>query len=273
MKDLEDVTFIIKTCERPMCIKRLVKSIIRQYGNTTILIADDSRESCKQMFKNIQNVIVYELKQDSGLAYGRNYLIDRIKTKYFVLCDDDFEFDKRTDIKSAIKILEQEKLDILGGYFRNYEVYSYDMSFKARVKYFLYNFLRKETPYNHIGTLNYDRNSGNAEFCYISNEFPYYEETDIVHNFFIAKTNVIRDKNRWKDNFKLGEHVAFFLDAKEKGLKVGFTNKISVRHKPVRTREYAALRDRDYVSMLMETYEIRKLVIKYDGVIEKILER
>ena len=105
---MNDITFIVKTFERFYCIKRLVKSIFKYYPDANILIADDSEVSCKTYFYKKYgdgNITVYELEKDCGLSYGRNFLLERVKTKYFVLLDDDFVFDKRTNIEVAPSII------------------------------------------------------------------------------------------------------------------------------------------------------------------------
>ena len=62
---MNDVTFIIKTFERPECIKRLVKSIYKYYKDAIILVGDDSKISCKKYIEQKyydKNIKVYEKK-------------------------------------------------------------------------------------------------------------------------------------------------------------------------------------------------------------------
>lgn len=262
---MKDITFIIKTFERFRCVKRLVKSIYDKYPDANVLIADDSEKSCKEYFMNTytdKNIRVYEIEKDSGLSIGRNYLLDRVRTRYFVLLDDDFVFDNKTDIVKGLTILKENDLDILGGYFRNYS--SVNGWFGA-LKVLIQEVIRFELPNNYIGNLNYDETSGTLFADYRIYDFPEYVRTDITHNFFIAKTEVIREKNRWDDELKLQEHTAFFLKAKLNGIKVGFSNLISVKHKPERLKKYNSYRNRNFVQLFMKKYNIKKIVATYDG--------
>lgn len=50
----------------------------------------------------------YNLEKDCGLSAGRNFLLNKIQTKYFVLADDDFVFDQKTNLERAVQILEEK---------------------------------------------------------------------------------------------------------------------------------------------------------------------
>ena len=269
---MENFTFLIKTFERPYCVIRLVKSIYRYYPTAKVLIADDSRgESCKNYFAKHypdKDIIVYELSQDQGLSFGRNYLVDRVKTEYFVLLDDDFVFDVQTDIETAWKIVKEKKLDILGGYIRNYTTQN---SLISLIKLAVQNVIHYNKPANYMGTFRYAEDDHVLYIDRVRHQFPDYLETDIVMNFFIAKTSVIRDTNRWDDELKLQEHTAFFFKAKHNGLKVAFSNVFSVQHKPVRIKGYGSFRGRDFFQLFLQKYNIQKVVsCDDDGIIEVI---
>ena len=98
---MKDLTIIIKTLDRYVCLKPLIKSILKKYKDIPILIGDDSLISCKEQVKKDfpnANITFIELPYDCGISYGRNVLVSKVKTKYFCLCDDDFIFDKKTDL-------------------------------------------------------------------------------------------------------------------------------------------------------------------------------
>lgn len=261
---MDEVTFIIKTFERPYCVKRLVKSIFQKYPDAKILIADDSAQTCKEYFKNKypnKDITVYELEEDQGLSFGRNYLVDRVNTDYFVLLDDDFVFDSKTDIEKGLSIFKEKNLDILGGYIRNYVMRDGIVSL---IKLTIQNIIKYNKPANYLGKFKYSENDKILYIERIKNQFPNYIETDIVLNFFIAKTEVIRNYNRWDDELKLQEHTAFFYKAKKNGLRVGFSNVFSVQHKPMRVNQYGEYRNRDYTQVFMRKYDIYKIISKYD---------
>lgn len=258
---MENITFLIKTFERPYCVRRLVKSIYRYYPKAKVLIADDSRgESCKQYFAEYysdKDVSVYELEPDQGLSFGRNFLVDRVTTECFVLLDDDFVFDSRTDIARALEVFKEKNLDILGGYIRNFATRT---SFLSLLKLAVQHIILFDNPANYMGTFRYSEDEHVLYIDRIRHQFPDYLETDIVMNFFIAKTAVVRDTNRWDEELKLQEHTAFFFKAKQNGLKVAFSNVFSVQHKPIRIKDYGSFRGRDYFQLFLEKYNIQKVV-------------
>ena len=260
---MKDITIVIKTLDRYNCLKPLIKSIIKRYDNVPILIGDDSKVSCKKQvekdFKNNKNINVYELPYDCGLSYGRNFLLNKVKTKYFCLCDDDFIFDNKTNLDVALQILKENDLDIIGGYIRNYKIIN---SYKDYVIRLGQKVLRYELPTNYIGSINQKK-----DVLYVNyrvKDFPEYEEVDVVNNFFIAKTDSIK-KSPWDNELKLQEHTAFFYAAKKNGLKVGFTNKLSVRHCPVQNFKYKNFRTRNYTHVFLEKNKLSKIVSTYDN--------
>ena len=259
---MKDLTIIIKTLDRYVCLKPLVKSILKKYGDIKILIGDDSLVSCKEKikkdFKGKDNIIVYDLPYDCGLSYGRNFLVSKVKTKYFCLCDDDFVFDKKTNLEVPLQILKEKNLDILGGYIRNYKI---EKSFKDKIIKIGQAIFHYELPTNYIGTI--EKKNDELIVNYTVHEFPEYQESDLVLNFFIAKTEVVK-KYPWDNDLKLHEHTAFFYNAKNNNLKVAFTNKLSVRHCPIQKKNYNQHRKRNYFHVFMEKNKINKVTSIYD---------
>lgn len=258
---MDDLTIVIKTLDRYICLKPLLKSIIKKYNNIPILVGDDSLKSCKKQiekdFPNA-NIEVYELPHDCGLSFGRNYLVKKVKTEYFCLCDDDFIFDNKTDLETALNILKEKELDIIGGYMRNYKIIN---SPKDRIIKVVQKLLRYELPTNYIG--NFKEENNILTINYRIHDFPEYEKVEIVNNFFIAKTKVILN-NLWDNDLKLQEHTAFFYEAKKKNVKVGFTNKLSVRHCPIQNFKYKNYRTRNYTHVFMEKHNIKKIISNFD---------
>src|SRR3990167_8820718 len=106
---MNDITFIVSTFERVDCLKNLIKSIKKYYPDVPIFVADDSEEKSE-----IQGVEYYRLEFDSGLCIKRNFLLSKVKTKYFLLLDDDFIFTEDTRIEELVRVAELG-FDIVGG--------------------------------------------------------------------------------------------------------------------------------------------------------------
>ena len=258
---MKDLSIVIKTLDRYVCLKPLIKSIIKKYGDIPILIGDDSLVSCKEQVKKDfpkANIKFYELPYDCGLSYGRNFLVKKVKTKYFCLCDDDFIFDKKTDLEGALEMLKENDLDILGGYFRNYKIVSSYKDYIIRLGQKIFHY---ELPTNYIANIKEKNHVLTVD--YRIKDFPEYEKVDIVHNFFVAKKSII-DKNPWDEELKLQEHTAFFYQAKKNGLKIAFTNKLSTRHCPIQNFKYKSFRTRNYSHVFMEKNNIVKSISNFD---------
>lgn len=259
-----NVTVIIKTMLRPKSLKKLINSILKLYPNITILIGDDGSPSCKEYilneFENKNNIYYYELPYDSGLSYGRNYLLQKVKTEYFLLCDDDFEIDNTLNLVELINILENKKLDILGGYLRNYKIVR---NFKDKIIVLLQKVLKYEIKTNYIGS--FETNNDILNVYYNRYEFPNYIDTELCLNFFLAKTSSIKKMNGWDEDLKLQEHTEFFYRAKLNGIKVGFSNQMSVKHFPVQMKNYKNNRLRNYTHIFLKKYNFSEIRSFYKG--------
>jgi glycosyltransferase involved in cell wall biosynthesis len=201
---MEHVTAIIKTFERPQFLNRLLDSVRQYYPDLPILIADDSSVPTSVKHTGVQT---YRLPYDSGLSAGRNFLVDKVQTKYFLLLDDDFIFTEKTKLETLMSLLDRDiDLDIIGG-----EVWD-----------------RPTGPWNFNGLL------ATAEFKHAVKRNQWLERRDgytvceIIPNFFMARTERIRSV-KWDPRLKLSEHVDFFVRCKGV-LKVGFTSSVCIDH-------------------------------------------
>jgi glycosyltransferase involved in cell wall biosynthesis len=259
---MDEVTIIIKTLDRCDCLINLLDSIFKKYPKIRVLVGDDSEISSKEKILskfNQYNLQYYNLEKDCGLSAGRNFLLNKIQTKYFVLADDDFVFDQKTNLERAVQILEEKKLDIIGGYIRNYKIVKSNWD---RLFVLIQKILKYELPTNYIGTLKMEGNTFYAD--YTVHSFPEFAETDLVLNFFLAKTERIKEIHGWDPKLKLQEHTEFFYRVKLNNLKVGFTNELSVQHHPVKLKKYSEKRNRNYTNVFMDKYAIDKIVANYD---------
>lgn len=206
------ITFIIKTFKRKEACEKLVKSI-RKYYNYPILIANDDDEKLE-----IDGAKVYHLDFDVGLSAGRNFLIKKVETKYFVLLDDDFVFTKETDINKFLELVENTDFDLIGGSLReDGKIRNYEGTYEFK---------------NRI--LKYDKEPISTDEI-----IPQY---DFVFNFFIARTDIF-DEIGWDEKLKLAEHTAFFFDHKGQ-MKIGYCEDVIVTHEPIRLPNYSEWRAR-----------------------------
>ena len=267
LNKIDDVTILIKTLERPEQLINQLHSIKRYKFNGPIVIADDSKVPYKERILSIfpdLNITYICLPFDTGTAEGRNKMLEQTHTPLFVLCDDDFIFEPRTRIPVMRKILLENKLDILGGVFRQYNT----RRRKERIKFYISNlFLRLNILIPSTGLFDYHAGfdlEGNV--CKMK-KIPYIEPftiCDITHNFFIAKTEMVKSFGGWNPILKGGEHQNFFIRAKLKGLRVATTRQCGVVHdrwsKPPKI--YKELRDRSpyYKKLALEEFGITDMI-------------
>ena len=109
--ELDDVTVVIKTFERPAKLQRLVNSIKRFYPDLVLVVVDDSGQPTR-----LTGVATVVLPYDSGVSAGRNAGLARVETNYVFILDDDYVFNRHTDVLDALKKLSSNPaIDILAG--------------------------------------------------------------------------------------------------------------------------------------------------------------
>jgi GT2 family glycosyltransferase len=255
---LEDVSLIIKTFERQQALERLLDSIIaRGYAECPILVADDSEEPYRgpilEQYQGLVDAYV-TLPFDSGLSKGRNELLKRVETEYFVLNDDDFVYDERTDLGWMREQIELKDLELLGGGV--YEPRTMDISRlstlakKGALRTF-FRALREEghelyertLQGNHEKTVRFygdiEVNDETVSLVSISYSSP-LTFCDYTPNFFMADTQAIRNKvGGWDEDLKICEHWEFFYRAALNELRVATTEEVGVGHRPMQRGAYS----------------------------------
>jgi len=237
---MEDTTVVIKTFERPQCLRRLLESIFRYYPDIKVVIADDSADPGKTKREVVgswsgKKIECLELPYDVGLSAGRNWALAHVKTPYFVLCDDDFIFDRRTDLERMKRQLEERRKDLVAGmYFESFPIKT--QGFVSRILEIFLGLLydlgiRFSLPFRRVtcGNFEYDKHSRKTIFVRRRLKPGVTIAVDVAPNFFIAKTS-IRNKVKWRPELKLAEHRIFFLDLKAKGFKCLVNPDVGVNH-------------------------------------------
>jgi glycosyltransferase involved in cell wall biosynthesis len=261
---MQELTIIIKTFNRKRSLWKLLSSIEKYFPKLNILIVDDSLIKYKKptlnKFHNL-NIKYITKNFDIGLSQGRNILLENVQTDLFLLCDDDFEFDERTNLIDAVNILRTEKADIVGGsifdIYRINSIYSILWALSKPLR--IVSVIKKMeilSIYNGIFEI-----INNDVTLKINRYFENYNkenryETDIVSNFFIADTKKIVDMKGWQpEGIKVGEHQAFFYRAKINKLKVLYSPIFGAKHYPKKGLFYIGYRMRA-VHMFKKSFEM-----------------
>lgn len=226
----DKVTLIVKTFERPQCIQRLVYSIKMIYPNLRIIVADDSRES-----RLISGVEHLQMPYDSGVSAGRNLALSKVDTPYVVTLDDDFVFNDRTELKRWLEILETTNLDIIGGNVDGHPNYHASLHIENNALVF------KPESVGH------------------ENGFALW---NIVLQFWMGKTEKIREIGGWDDEFKTVDHIIFFARSIGK-IKIGHCPEIGVGHMPIQDPQCYQHRNgrmQQYLCLLMDRLGVNRVI-------------
>ena len=266
LSQVNDVSILIKTLEREDHLKQLLFSIQKYRFLGPIIIADDSKKNYKEKvlasFPNL-NIDYLILPYDTGTAAGRNMMLEKVQTEFFLLCDDDFVFDSRTRVPLMKKYLKKFDLDILGGVFRQHNK-------KTRLGSF---FLKLNIKINFLSIVfpSYQIYEYQAGFNIMENKISLYPirynspvtRSDLIHNFFLARTEKVKSFGGWNPELKGGEHQNFFIRAKLANLKVGTTRKCGVIHDQwtPNSIEYQNLRNRgnEYQMIALKEFGVSKI--------------
>ncbi|MEN2433542.1 glycosyltransferase [Comamonas sp. F1-6] len=213
-----DCSALIKSTGRIPQLARLISSLKANNPDFPILILDDSGvdlSGIKSILRDGDRLI--EMGDvDVGLSEGRNILVESCKSKFLLLLDDDFLIMPDSNIENGLINLIEEGLDIVGGAVFDY---GYAANVREMPRDFR-GFLHKESRVLNITSL---------PLTVEHEELSVSRNVDLVMNFFVARKESIL-KNLWDKSLKLGEHLDFFLRAKENGLKISYLPQMYTLH-------------------------------------------
>ncbi|KAF0987114.1 hypothetical protein HZS_2331 [Henneguya salminicola] len=212
---------IVKTGGRHESLIKMCKSMWKYYPKLKSIIVDDFKENASFKFilflKNYSSYLTYiPTNQFTGISRGRNIALSLVKTKYFLLLDDDYNFNSKTNLMTLASILESTDATIAGGEHR--------VGHDTICNYFGI-FLTKhhnKVPITlfHINGRVYEEIIG-FKNCY---------RVDITKNFYIARTNVILQNGGWNNDLQYMEHEDFFLRLAYTKKKVVWCGDIRISH-------------------------------------------
>lgn len=232
----DKTTFIIKTMDRPASCFKLLKSIYAMWPGARVIIGDDGDNPMEAELKQRAGewgeavpTRYIRMEPDAGLSATRNALVKATDTEYFVLLDDDFEFDgDRANITRLVQVLDRTPgLSLaLGGLHMPPK----KNRGKDRVT------KRDGDDYFYAGLIRIDKEGEERTMRLVEGSHgpvPGFESTcsyvDIGINFFAARTADVAEV-LWDPVLKLAEHEDFFLRMKEAGKKVAGCKDVSILH-------------------------------------------
>jgi len=190
-----------------------------------LFIGDQNKENNKCLpSPKCKFTFYYPLPYDCGLSYSRNFLVNRaeeLRCEYCLLTADSICFVNNYDFSPHINFLkEKDSRAIIGFEILNRQSYEYDLELSNKFDKFVLIEPRRPKINN-------------------------YQPCDIVRNFFIAKTSVLKEI-KWDNNLGLCEHEDFFYRLKQKGYEVFYTNELHASYLDHKPEEYKKMRNRLY---------------------------
>lgn len=222
--DLSRLTAIVSTSDHPCGIGRLVRSLRRRYPDLRLLVADASRDP-----QPIAGVDAVRVPVGTVPAAGRNALLARVRTPYFLLLEDRLELPRKAGVEQLLALAADNRLDVAAG----------DCLGCRRVL----GLFTKRAPQPGHAIL---ENSG-GQLVLQSGHRPSGNDflaCDVAHNYFVARTDKVRAIGGWDQQLGADDRIEFFVRAQRFGLRTGVCPS-AVAHRwndgPTATRETSDL--------------------------------
>lgn len=216
---MDEVTAVVISFLRPGYTIACIESLRKLYSDIKIIVAEngdadtDLAATCQKA-----GAPYIQLPYDSGVCVARNALVRQVTTKYVLVGDDDFWYDKDARVSEMKVFLDNHpEIDLIGG----------RVKVKGQIKD--YQGLVTRFP-RHIHMRKIDVRT--AMFKKDVRSGLRYCGADLTFNFFLARTEEVR-KVLWDEQIKVAyEHLSWFMDFKDAGNRIAFTPDAIVVHKP-----------------------------------------
>ncbi|KAJ3080438.1 Beta-1,4 N-acetylgalactosaminyltransferase 1 [Quaeritorhiza haematococci] len=245
------VTIIVKTVGRLDKVISLVTSARKYYPSISIIVADDAEDMIRP--EGMSRGFYYlPIATDAGLSAGRNRMIERVTSEYFLTLDDDFILDATSRLGTLIHALDsapttgtnKKRFDIAAGKNPVDEgKFGFDYCGMLTI--------RDKTLHLEPGTY------GSHATCH---------HVDFVPNIFLGRTSTFKTTIQWDELLKLGEHEDFFLRAKRLGVKTLTCPGVTFTHDQVPHW----LKRNKYERMRSRVYDFWKLSLRKHGLVKMV---
>ncbi|NJE05718.1 glycosyltransferase [Thermococcus sp. M36] len=229
MNDLKDVTIGLKTFYRTEKLRNTLRSLVG-LNVKEVIVADDGpedpeKEKLYQEMSEYLPLKVIRLPYNSGLAYGRNRIVENTKTPYLLIMDDDMEVLGEQSISILKNILESNKA--LGGVGAL-------LFEKGRIRSGAHNLIYKRGYIVRDVPLDLQ--------IEVADGIPYIRFDQIL-NAALFRVKCLRDYP-WDDYYKINfEHLDFYWGHKQLGKwKFAVTPAVVFKHYPGGNKTYKKFR-------------------------------
>ena len=213
----ECLTIICKTARRPLLVLRMLRAARDTLGyDLPAVVYDDGPEGYGQKIREALAefpLLEYVIgDREAGASRGRNRAVEHVKTRFFVILDDDMELDERSDLRLAVDILDKTDASVVGGSLNN-RVWAGTLQFTRDKK-------NKRTLLHTFNTCMDQPIPG----------FPECFKCDITAMFLVAKRADYLSVGGFSEELMTVEHPDFFLNLKADSRKCVNCPKMAVAH-------------------------------------------
>lgn len=233
-RDLSDVTGVIKTFERPKCLRRLLKSIDAHLPTLKVVVVDDSQDAQKQkrmaeedgLLKLAGGVEYVATAHDIGIAAGRNKGLSKVTTKYALMLDDDFVATAETNVNRLVAQVASGEAAFAGG-----ELYVLPQDMTMGIVEGLQGKEKRRVVVSGAMTLQVDHRKQLliSQVKTVDTKAKACVEAKHISNFFLGETGTLRALG-WDEELKLSEAEDFFLRAGKRQLKIQYCPMVKAMH-------------------------------------------
>ena len=239
-----DVTFVIKAFDRPDVLARLLASIPAMYRDVPVIISDDGSKHFSG--KLPRNCIHQKHEFDIGLSEGRNRGLSQVSTPFFLLLDDDFVWNKRTEFESMVNAVRQDEVDICTG---NVGRFANSIGMFSTFE---------DAAGNHGALLQHKPKKCDT----FSIGGSTYRRTHSGLNYFAARPEEVLAMGGWPSEVKIThEHFAFFYCALRAGLRVAKSRDGFIHHppykRPANYRKFRSGRGKQFLEPALDSMGLK----------------
>lgn len=213
---------------------------LRQYyPKIKILVADDSTEEIKIQNKKICEKYLAEyldLPFDSGLGFGRNRMIEKTSTKYYLTLDDDSLIDSKFNLEKLFNLIEETNLDIIAC--------QRGVNKKSSKHYYHFFHSVEKTSEERFGKyiIKYDQNL--LENRKIKNQLNMnLYQAHLINENYLGNTEILK-RNLYQNEIKIGQHQLHFSKLFLNKISIGYCPDIIIGEKVNYPEEYLKYRSR-----------------------------
>ena len=246
MERLHDTTVGLKTFYRTDKLEMTLKSLVG-LGFKKVIVADDGpndfqKDKIYETMKELLPLEVLKLPYDAGLGYGRAKIVEKCKTKYLLIIDDDMVVPK--NISMLKEILKNDKS--LGGVAGIWNEYGRLRGGGGHNLLYRQGYVIRYVP----------------EKIEVKGDIPYIY-FDFIANSALFRRRALKDYS-WDENYVINfEHLDFYWGHKQLGRwKFAVTPAVIFKHYPGGNVRYKKFRFNKERYRRSKEYFLRKWNLK-----------